>query len=182
MRLLHYFEAALAGCLMVTVAHAADTMDGGGLSSPADTRMPSMLSAFVRTVLDNNYKLLAARSAVDAADARARASGQPLYNPELELDAETAQDDTASLGVTQAIDWADKRAARRGVGAFEVAAARAEFEATRQSLTGELLTALGRYHTAVALDQLARQRVDLMRRFLALAEKRHQIKRYQLPS
>ena len=174
MRLLHYFGAALTGCLAATVVQAADTTDSGTLSSSAETRMAPALPAFVRTVLEDNPRLQAARAAVDAAQAGTRAAGQPLYNPELELDAETAESDTASLGVRQAIDWADKRGARRGIAAFEGEAARAEYEATQQQLTAELLTALGRYHSTEALDRLAQQRVDLMRRFLDLAEKRRQ--------
>lgn len=172
MRLLPIFGAALAGCLLVTVVQAADTTDSGTLPASAETRMAPALPAFVRTVLEDNPKLQAARSAVDAAQARTRGAAKPLYNPKLEFDAETAESDTASLGVTQAIDWADKRGARQGIAAFEAEAARAEFEAIRQQLTAELLAALGRYHSADALDRLARQRVDLMRRFLALAEKR----------
>ena len=172
MRLLHFCGLVLVGGLMVTVVQAAEQAEKRTLSSSADKYMPSTLPAFVRSVLEDNPRLLAARSAVDAAQAGTRAAGQPLYNPELELDAETAESDTASLGVTQAIDWADKRGARHGIAAFETEAARAEFEATRQQLTAELLTALGRYHSADALDRLAQQRADLMQRFLALAEKR----------
>lgn len=174
MRYLQFFGLALIGCLTVTVVQAADTLDDGTRPSSTETRLSPALPAFVRTVLEDNPKLQAARSAVDAAQARARGAGKPLYNPELELDAETAESDTASLGITQAIDWADKRGARHGIAAFETEAARAEFEATRQQLTTELLAALGRYHSAEALDRLARQRADLMQRFLALAERRRQ--------
>lgn len=172
MRLLPFFWAALAGCLLVTVVQAADTTDRRTLSASAETRMAPALPAFVRTVLEDNPRLQAARAAVDAAQAGTRAAGQPLYNPELEIGAEQAESDTTSIGVRQAIDWADKRGARHGIAVFETEAARAEFEATRQQLTAELLTALGRYHSADALDRLAQQRADLMQRFLALAEKR----------
>lgn len=171
MRLLPFFGAVLAGCLLITVAQAADTTDSGTLTQSTATMAPA-LTVFVRTVLEDNPRLQAARAAVDAAQAGTRAAGRPLYNPELEIGAEQAESDTTSIGVRQAIDWADKRGARHGIAAFEAEAARAEFEATRQQLIAELLTALGRYHSTEALDQLAQQRVDLMQRFLALAEKR----------
>ncbi|BCO31289.1 RND transporter [Thiohalobacter sp. COW1] len=174
MRLLHFCGSALVGCLLATVVQAENSADAGAVSSSTETPLSPELSAFVRTVLEDNPRLLAARSGVEAAQARTRGAGQPLYNPELEIDAETAESDTASLGITQAIDWADKRGARRGVAAFEAEAAQAEFEAARQQLTAELLTALAGYHSAEALDRLARQRADLMQRFLALAERRHQ--------
>jgi outer membrane protein TolC len=66
---------------MFTVAQATDTVDGETFSSSADRLMSPALVAFVRTVLEDNPGLLAARSTVDAAQARARAAGQPLYNP-----------------------------------------------------------------------------------------------------
>ena len=141
MRLLHFFAAALTGCLTVTVVQAADTLDDGMLSSSTETRLSPALPAFVHTVLQDNPRLQAARSAVDAAQARTRSAAKPLYNPELKLNAETAERDTASLGITLAIDWADERGARHGIAAFEAEAARAEFEATRQQLTAELLAA-----------------------------------------
>ena len=174
MRLLRLCGAALFVSLLVNVAHAADTTGATAASSPGEWRMPPALPAFVRTVMESNPGLLAARSAFDAAQARVRAASRPLYNPELELDAETAEAETASLGVSQAIDWADKRGAREEAAAFEAQAADAEFDATRQSLTVELLSALGRYHSTNALEQLARQRAEVMQRFLALAEKRRQ--------
>lgn len=174
MRLLPFLGAALTACLLVSVVQAANTMDSGTLPASAEIRMPPELPEFVRTVLQDNPRLQAARAAVDAAQAGTRAAGQPLYNPELEIGAEQAESDTISIGVRQAIDWADKRGARHGIAAFEAEGASAEFEATRQQLIAELLLALGRHYTTDALDQLAQQRVDLMQRFLALAEKRRQ--------
>lgn len=174
MRLLTFCGSALFASLLVNVAHAADTKGITAASSPGERRMPPALPAFVRTVMESNPRLLAARSAFDAAQARTRAASRPLYNPALKLDVETAEADTASLGITQTIDWTDKRGAREGAAAFEAQAADAEFDATRQSLIGELLSALGRYHSTDALEQLARERAEVMQRFLTLAEKRRQ--------
>ena len=108
MRLLHFFGVALVGGLMVTVVQAAE---------PAEERtLSSTLPTFVHAVLEDNPQLLAARSAVDAAQARTRAAGRPLYNPELELDAETARairrawvSHKLSIGRTSAVHAAGSR-------------------------------------------------------------------------
>ena len=69
------------------------------------------LVTLVEQVLSNHPQVQAARAALEAARARTRAAGKPLFNPELELDAEHAVDQTTFLGLSQTIDWADKRSA-----------------------------------------------------------------------
>ena len=132
------------------------------------------LRQLIGKTLDNNPGVQAARAAVEAAEARVRGADRPLYNPELEVDAEQAETRTGTLGLSQAIDWADKRGARTEVAGAELDRVRAEYAAVRQQLAGELLGALGRYHTAADLQRLAQQRLELMQRFLDLAEKRRQ--------
>jgi cobalt-zinc-cadmium efflux system outer membrane protein len=130
------------------------------------------LSNLIGETLGKNPGIQAARAAVEAAEARVRGADQPLYNPELALDAEQAETRSATLGLTQTIDWADKRGARTGVAGAELDQVRAEYATVRQQLTGELLAALGRYHAAADVQRLAQQRLALMQRFLELAEKR----------
>lgn len=130
------------------------------------------LRQLISVTLDQNPGVQAARAAVEAAEARLRGADRPLYNPELGLDAEQAETRTATLGLNQAIDWADKRGARTEVAGAERDAARAEYAAVRQQLAGELLAALGRYHTATDIQRLTQQRLALMQRFLDLAEQR----------
>ncbi len=130
------------------------------------------LRNLIGETLGKNPGIQAARAAVEAAEARVRGADQPLYNPELALDAEQAETRAATLGLSQAIDWADKRGARTGVAGAELDQVRAEYAIVRQQLTGELLAALGRYHAAADVQRLAQQRLELMQRFLELAEKR----------
>jgi cobalt-zinc-cadmium efflux system outer membrane protein len=132
---------------------------------------PALLD-LVRETLDENPGARAARAAVNAAEARVRGADRPLYNPQLELNAEQRETRNGTLGLSLAIDWADKRGARTHVAGTRLDAARAEYAAVRQRLGGELLAALGRYHTSQSLNRLARQRVELLQRFLDVAEKR----------
>lgn len=130
------------------------------------------LRALITETLQSNPGVLSVRAAVNAAAARVRGADQPLYNPELELAADQAETRTGTVGLSQAIDWADKRGARTGVASAELSAQRAAYDAARQKLVGELISALANYHTADAIHQLASQRMSLMQRFLDLAEQR----------
>lgn len=141
---------------------------------PTTLRTSPVLRQLLSETLERNPGVQAARAAVEAAEARARGAGRPLYNPELQLNAEQAETRTGTLGLSQAIDWADKRGARTAVADAELDTVRTEYAAVRQQLAGELLAALGRYHTAADIQRLAQQRQELMRRFLDLAEQRRQ--------
>lgn len=132
------------------------------------------LTTLIRTVLDDNPRVLAARSALDAAQARERAAGRPLYNPDLDIEYEDAAGVTKTLGLSQSIDWSDKREARTRVAALEQERVIAELGGIRQTLAVELLAALADFHTAAELMALAKQRRGLMQRFLSLTEQRLQ--------
>ncbi len=131
-----------------------------------------ILRSLINETLQNNPGIRSARAAVNAAAARVHGADQPLYNPELELAADQAETRTGTVGLSQAIDWVDKRGARTDVASAELSAQRAEYDAARQKLIGELISALANYHTADAIHQLANQRMSLMQRFLDLAEQR----------
>ncbi len=153
--------AAVLGCLLLSL-------------DAASAASPPALAGWVGTVLDTNPRTRAAQSALDAAQARERAADQPLYNPELDIEYEDASDVTKTLGLTQAIDFSDKRGARARVAALERERMAAELAGVRQVLAAELLTALAVYHTTHELLALAKQRRALMQRFLALSEQRRQ--------
>jgi len=158
-----FTPAALLGCLLILTFETVSATD----QQPA-------LTTLVRTVLDDNPRVLAARSALDAAQARETAANQPLYNPDLDIELEDAGDVTKTLGLSQSIDWSDKREARTRVAALKRERVTDELAGVRQEVTIELLTALSDYHTAGELTALAEQRRTLMQRFLSLTEQRRQ--------
>lgn len=130
------------------------------------------LSDWVGEILQHNPELQAAQAAVDAAGGLLRAADQPLFNPELEFDYENSEIDTTTGGVSQAIDWSDKRAARAAVAGFELEGARAEFHSRRQRLAADLLQALADWHTTGAVLRVSEKQVLLMSHFADLAERR----------
>ena len=158
-----FTPAALLGCLLILTFETVSATD-----------QPT-LTALVRTVLDDNPRVLAARSAVDVTQARESAADRPLYNPELDVEYEDAGNvTTKTLGFSQSIDWGDKREGRKRVAALERERALAELAGIRQGLTAELLAALADYHVAAELAALAEQRSNLMKRFLELTQQRQQ--------
>ena len=131
-----------------------------------------VLGRLLQQALEANPSVQAARARVEAALARHDAADQPLYNPELEVDAERGDVNSGYVGVQQAIDWADKRGARTRVAEGELEASRHALADRRRQVAGELLSALAELQTATALKALAARRTALMKRFVALAEKR----------
>jgi cobalt-zinc-cadmium efflux system outer membrane protein len=152
----------LCACLLIGPVPAAST--------PADT--VSSLGDWVSQLLADHPAMLSADASLDAARARVNAADRPLYNPELEFEYENSDTDTTAGGISQAIDWADKRGARAGVAAHELTAAEAGRAAVRQVLAAEILSALANHATAVAQQGLGDQRSELMARFGGLAERR----------
>lgn len=132
----------------------------------------STLRAFVARVQDSNPTIKAAQAALDAARARAVASGQPLYNPSLTLQAENGDVTTTSVGLSQTLDWSDKRGAEQDIAMAIQTATAAELAAAQRQVTGELLEALARFQTAREQHQLALKRSQLMEQFTATAERR----------
>jgi len=132
------------------------------------------LSALVDKVLSSHPGIQAVQAERDAAIAMTQAADQPLYNPEVELDVEKTDIQTSSLGITQAIDWSDKRGARSQAAQYEKNSFTAKWRAARLALAGELLQVLADYHTHRDIDALTQQRIELLQGFVELAEKRHQ--------
>jgi len=157
-----FTSAAVLGCILILPVGAVNATG------------QSPLTTLVRSVLDDNPRALAARSALEAAQARERAADRPLYNPDFDIDYEDAGSVTKTLGLSQSIDWGDKREAHTRVAALERERVVAELAGVRQELALELLTALADYHTAAELTALAEQRCSLMQRFLSLTEQRRQ--------
>jgi cobalt-zinc-cadmium efflux system outer membrane protein len=131
-----------------------------------------VLTRWVNQVLLSNPEMQAAEAAIEVSSGRLRAADQPWFNPELEFDYENSDTDTTTGGISQAIDWADKRGARTDVADFELQAANAGLRFTRQRVATELLQALADWHTADHVVRVSEKRMTLMERFVRLAERR----------
>lgn len=163
-----YCAAVLGGALLSgSLAHGAED----GVAAPPS--VPT-LQRWARQIVEQHPRVQAARASVDAAEAERRAAARPLHNPELEFDVERAAETTATVGVTQTLDWSDRRGVRGELGALEVDAAMAELDGARQGLAVELLQALARYRAAQAVAALEEKRVSVLRQFADVAAGRFQ--------
>ena len=146
---------------------------GAAAPGVVDAGADASVSRFVEAIAETNPRVQAARAALEASEARRDAASRPLYNPALSLDAEeTDIEETRTIGLSQTIDWADKREARTAVAVSGQQVARAEYLGTRWSVMVALMSGLARYRTGVAHDELAAERMQLMNEFASLAERR----------
>lgn len=136
-----------------------------------DTTRTAALADFVERALAANPKVHGAAAAVDAEAARSRGAARPLFNPDLELEYENTELDTATLEISQTLDWHDKRGARKGAGEAALETAHAARQALREQLAGEILTALVNLDRASRRLDLTVERVNLLERFVALHER-----------
>jgi len=130
------------------------------------------LTKFIQQVWAENPALQGAQATVDAAQARAAGADRPLYNPELALDAERTDVNTASIGLSQTLDWNDKQQAQIHIAKQKVQATIAERQQTRQDIAVETLEALSRYFTAQEMQVLALRRSQLMKNFVDTVKQR----------
>jgi len=144
--------------------------------SPPDMKggAASSFNTLVVSVQQNNPSVQAAQATLDAAQANLEASGRPLYNPSLELDAENTDIKTTTLGLSQTIDWADKRQARYRQAETGLFAAEAELALVRRQVAVEVLSNLAAHQMTRKQRQLAIQRTRLMQAFADTAKQRLQ--------
>ena len=130
------------------------------------------LFQFIEQTLENNPAIRAAEANVLAAHARQRAAAQPLYNPEIGGEVQSAIDNTYAVGINQTIDWVNKRGARIEVGSANIQVANAELAALRQQLAADILNALAAYQTSQQVVILSKKRTQLLQQFVTLTKKR----------
>ena len=163
--------AAVVAALAVATPLAGVCAAESAQSSPENT-VQDDLANFVRQVVDTHPSVSAARAALDASSAYEAAASRPLYNPELEFEAEDTDVETRTVGISQTLDWGGKRRARLTVAEAERRSVEADFTAVRWQVSVGLLTALADYQTETERRQLAEARATAMQEFADLSRQR----------
>jgi cobalt-zinc-cadmium efflux system outer membrane protein len=131
-----------------------------------------LLQDAIRSVWTHSPEVEAARAERDASQARARASAQPVYNPSFAVEAENADVDRRTVGISLALDLSGKRRARANQGQAQLAASQVAFDVLRRDIAVRWLKAWASATLSVRQSGLGRRRVDLMQRFDDLAIQR----------
>lgn len=163
------FAGSLA-CLLLSALASASV---AATPAPDETGIRRQIAQVTDRALVASPALAAARAAITAAQARLAGAGLPLNNPEIEAEAEKTDVNTYRLGISQSIDWHDKRAAFEQVAGLELLLVRQEYEALRLHRARELLTTIGRISLLQKIGKLSRERTKLLTHFSRLATRRH---------
>ncbi len=167
--------ACLSACCLLVNGFS---LPGTALAQETDELSPGFIEAypirrFIDEILASHPALLAARAAVDAAEARERSADRPLYNPDLMFDIEDAVDTTYEVGIFQTVDWSGKKKAAFAASSATRSVIEIEYHIAQDDLTSEILSYLSRYWSAVELTRLASLSVDLMHEFAEQARSRY---------
>ncbi|WP_426689065.1 TolC family protein [Rhodanobacter ginsengiterrae] len=126
----------------------------------------------MRRIWQVSPEVQAARADLDAARARARAAAQPLYNPLLSFDAENADVNRRTAGISLPLDLSGKRRARASQGEAALLAAEATHDLLRRDVATRWLKAWSTAALAARQSELGQRRLVLMQRFDDLAAQR----------
>ena len=136
------------------------------------TLAPAPLRDALRAAWQNHPTSQATEATLAAARARAEAAGQPLYNPEVDLDAEKEGDArTTTAGLSLTLDLSGKRRVRESAAAARIDQVTAEARVRRRDFTRQWFTSWAALQTARQRVVTGERRVALVSRFAALAEK-----------
>ncbi|EIL94169.1 Outer membrane protein, probably efflux family protein [Rhodanobacter sp. 115] len=126
----------------------------------------------MRRIWQASPEVQVARADLDATQARARAAAQPLNNPSLSLDAENADVNRRTAGLSLPLDLSGKRRARASQGEADLLAAEATYNLVRRDVAARWLKAWSTAALAARQSELGQRRLALMQRFDDLAAQR----------
>ena len=144
------------------------------LPSTVGANEQQKLESWLNQVVQHHPRLQAAQASADKAAAELRAANQPLFNPELEFEYERAGVDTKTAGITQTIDWGDKRLAQTHLADYKLQLSLTELTVAQQKLTAEVLLALVTYQASIDTLKITEKRSNSMSQFFSIAKQRYQ--------
>jgi cobalt-zinc-cadmium efflux system outer membrane protein len=130
------------------------------------------LRAAVQEIWNKSPEVQAAAAELEAARARARAAARPLYNPSLTADAENADVNRRTVGISLPLDLSGKRRARTAQGDADLRAGEAAYALQRIDVASRWLKAWSEVALTARQRELGQRRVEMMQRFDELAAQR----------
>lgn len=155
--------------------HAVSAQEAGGF-----LRVPESLRPFLAGVIEGHPRTASAAAAISRARAEAIVASQPLYNPELELEAapvtssppETKLYTAYSASISMPVDVSGKRGLRTSIGGLQAKVAEAEAHAAQLGLAADVFAALADLYAARQRLEFTAKQAELAQKFLELSERR----------
>ncbi len=117
--------------------------------------------------------IIAAKETMNAAMSTAEGRDKPLYNPELETEFEReGSENNFRIGISQTIDWWDKRGAQQRQSVFSRARARQSYQFAVQSKIADSLKTLIEWSAASRQSNLSLQQEAQMDTLIEIISKR----------
>lgn len=164
-------RAAPRGALCVLLAASAPTAVVATETTTLPSSSPGVREA-IHALWDTHPRVHAAEAMLRAAQARARAAAQPVYNPSIQFEGENADVDRRTAAVSLTLDLSGKRKARIGEGDADVRLQQAAYVLERREVALDWLKAWSAAVLAREQSDLGRRRLALMQRFDELAAQR----------
>ncbi|MGL4516102.1 MAG: TolC family protein, partial [Shewanella sp.] len=101
-----------------------------------------------------------------------QAADRAIYNPELGVDYQSAETDAYSVGISQTLDWADKRASATRVAQLQAQILLADIGLERSQMLAERLLALAEQAQSRKALTFVEQQLKFTQAQLTLAEQR----------
>ena len=133
---------------------------------------PAPLRQAVRAAWESHPESAQTQAILAAAQARLEAARQPLYNPEVDLDADReGVDRTTTAGLSLTLDLNGKRRVRTDAASARLDQITAQAQVRRRDFTRQWFSSWAALQTAQQRVRAGERRVELVTRFAGLADK-----------
>ncbi len=130
------------------------------------------LKSLIKNVTALHPLVQAAKERLKQASFDAKAKKQPLYNPEISVEYESNVEETSTIGLSQTIDWSNKRRAMSLIGEKNKAVAEAQLRLTKQQVAATFLKKINQYQTSRLTSQLNLKQSSTLDQFVDIAKQR----------
>jgi len=126
----------------------------------------------VKRAVEMHPLVQSAIARLDQASADANASSKPIYNPDLLLEYESNVDDISTIGISQTIDWSNKRQVLNQIGSQNKQAVKAELILIKQQVAASFLSKINQFQSSKLAYQLNSVQIANLDQFVDIAKRR----------
>ena len=176
--LLAYFSSGVVSAQ----AESLDLADTGSALNTSETWLTQGSQTGFKAWLPGLMKTFNALPEIAAQEARRtqaqygiRAADQAIYNPELGVGYQNATEDTYSLGISQTIDWGDKRGAATRIAQLQAEVLLSDITLERSQMLASVIQALVEQSQSRKALDFQKQQLSSAKRSLYIAKQQLQV-------